>query len=259
MYTIGVVPYLNALPLFRTLETSGAARIVRSVPRRLAQQLADGECDVALIPVVEHFRGVGEKIISDAGIASSGDVRSVLLFSKVAPGEIESVALDLSSRTSVALTTILLRDAYKVQPIFVEHAPDMDAMLQTCDAALLIGDPALEARRQLFGNPANTIQIIDLGAAWTKLTSLPFVYAAWVTRRGLDLASERELLPLLNTARDEGKANLGEILSHNPNPTNLSIEEIRLYLTEAIEHTLTPQHFAGLEEFRRRCRAHGLV
>jgi chorismate dehydratase len=119
MIRLGVVPYLNALPLYHTLLASTQVQVVRAVPSQLAPQLARGECDVALIPIVEHFRGVGETVISDACIGSSQAVRSVLLFHRVPLQEITSVAVDTSSRTSVALLRIVLRRRLSVAPTFV--------------------------------------------------------------------------------------------------------------------------------------------
>src|SRR5437867_4161564 len=146
-FTLGVVPYLNALPLYRTAETGGAAKIVRAVPSRLAAFLDSGECDAALLPIVDHLRGAGTGLVSNACIgnkfAGSGAMRSVLLFTR-APlsqiSQIQSVAVDTNSHTSVALLRIILADAYKALPPFVEHAPDLNAMPRAHDAALLIGD-----------------------------------------------------------------------------------------------------------------------
>jgi chorismate dehydratase len=256
-FTLGVVPYLNALPLYRTLEMGGSVEVLRSVPAQLSQQLASAQCDVALIPIVEHFRGVGEGVISDSCIGSNGAVRSVLLFTRAPMRAISSVAVDTSSRTSVALLRVLLVDGYGVQPRFVEHPPDLEAMLAAHDAALLIGDNALEA---VENATRNAIGILDLGAIWTKkVAQKPFVYAAWVTRRGLDEERAQELGAVLNTARDEGLQRLSEIVATNPIPSRLSNAQIEDYLRHAVEFHLTPEHRAGMEEFRRRCEAHGLL
>ncbi|MDQ3814689.1 MAG: menaquinone biosynthesis protein [Armatimonadota bacterium] len=257
MFTLGVVPYLNALPLYRTLETSGAARLIRAVPSRLAPYLASGGCDVALIPIVDHFRGAGAAVISNACIGSNGPVRSVLLFSRVPVTEIKSVAIDTSSHTSVALLRVILGDGYHVQPAFVDHAPDLHAMLEQHDAALLIGDKALEATEE--ATRVGTA-IIDLGAAWTfKLTKKPFVYAAWVTRPGLSAEASEELAALLSWARDKGVAHLSELVKNSPVQTRLTPEQVEDYLSHAVDYYLTPAHRAGMEIFRLRCVKYGLV
>lgn len=251
MLTLGSVPYLNALPLYRTLETSGAAQIIRVVPAQLGVHLHNGECVAALLPIVDHFRDSQSKIISDACIGSEGAVRSVLLFSKVAPREIRSVAADTSSHTSVALLRVLLADAFDACPPFVGHAPDLEAMLAAHDAALLIGDKALEAAQRV---PPG-VTIYDLGAEWKKLTGLPFVFAAWIARE----AVPENLGVILSAARDDGEANLPQIVRENPIPTRLLPAQIEDYLRHAVTFHLDAAHRAGLEEFRARCAKHGLV
>lgn len=264
---LGVVPYLNALPLYHTLRAESASgvdatrpQIIRAVPSQLAPMLSRGDCDAALIPIIEHFRGAGERIVSDACIGSSGPVRSVLLFCNVAPRDIGRVAVDASSRTSVALLRLVLRDGYGIAPEFIEHVPDRRAMLQAADAALLIGDNALEAATESHSEIRdNKISILDLGEEWMKLTRRPFVYAAWVARRGLGEERARELAALLNTARDEGLNRLPEIARENAGSAPLSGVKIEEYLRQAIDYSLTSQHRAGLEGFRRRCVACGLL
>ncbi len=279
-FTLGVVPYLNALPLYRTLEVASEnpsvtalarrrsthvaghapVRVTRAVPSVLAPRLARGECDVALIPIVEHLRGVGEKIISRACIGSYGAVRSVLLFSRVAPQDISNVAVDSSSRTSVALLRIILSDAHNIAPAFIEHAPDWRVMLQLNHAALLIGDRALEATLENQNEiDSGRLHVLDLGEAWLRLTRLPFVYAAWVSRRGLESEREAELAVLLNAARDEGVRNVGQLACDNVIPTRLSSAQIEDYLRHAITYELSDEYRKGLEEFAKRCRAHGLI
>ena len=251
MFTIGTVPFLNALPLYRTLEKSGAATIIREVPSRLSGRLAAGECDVALIPVVDHFRGIGERLLSDACIGSTGSVRSVLLFARTPILDIASIAIDTSSHTSVALLRIVLGDGYGVRPNFVEHAPDLTAMLENHDAALLIGDKALEAT-PLARQRGH--EIFDLGSAWTAITKRSFVYAAWFGRAGLAEDQADELAALLTEARNAGTPIIPDLARDVPFPTRLTSEEITDYLTHAIEFHLTPGHRQGMEEFERRCR-----
>jgi chorismate dehydratase len=265
MFTIGVVPYLNALPLYHTLPNPDSSarvqtdqkRIVRAVPSQLAPMLSRGECDVALIPVVEHFRGVGAEIITNACIGSSGSVRSVLMLHRVPLHKIQNVAVDSSSRTSVALLQIILRDAYAINAQFVEHAPDWKTMLRAHEAALIIGDGALEAVEEMR-HEKSEIQILDLGAAWTQLTDLPFVYAAWVTKRDLNQSDKNELIRVLESSRDEGVKTIPQLARNNAT-NKLSGTLIESYFRDSIEYTMTPAHHAGLEEFHRRCETHGLL
>ncbi len=247
-FRLGVVPYLNALPLHWTLGQSRAVEIVRAVPSKLAGLLENGEFDAALLPVVDHLRGVGDGLLGDAIIGATGQVRSVLLFSRVPIEKIESIAADTSSHTSVALLKVLFDGFFGQIPPFFDHAPNLAAMLETHDAALLIGDPALEAAQ----NPGD-LMVWDLASAWRELTGLPFVFAAWTARNGLK--NRGELENLLNQARDEGVTRIAEIVAQNPLKTGLPPRVVESYLKDAIQFWLTGAHHDGLEEFRRRCAA----
>jgi chorismate dehydratase len=259
-FTLGVVSFVNSLPLYRTLEKEGTVHIVRAVPSQLEGLLSNGSVDAALLPVVDSFHHPEFCVVSDACIASDGDVRSVLMFTKVPPSQIRSVAADTSSHTSVALLKVLLADAYGVQPTFIEHAPDFSGMLQTYDAALLIGDPALEAVEHLKQKPNAEVTVYDLAAEWEELTGYPFVFAAWVARRDADAQRLEVLSTLLSSARDAGEKVIpqlaGEAALSKP---MLSVTLIQDYLSHAIQFHLSPARRAGMHEFERRVRAHGLA
>jgi chorismate dehydratase len=254
MATLGVVPYLNALPLYRPLETSGTS-ILRVVPAQLCTRLDNGECDAAIMPVFDYFRGVGESIISDACIGCDGPVRSVLMFHRGPVEQLKRVAVDSSSHSSVALLRVLLVDAYGVQPEFITHPPDLPAMLKQADAALLIGDKALEAALEY----SDELNVFDLGEEWKKLTGLPFVFAAWISRRGLPQNEAAELGRVLSLARDKGLQNLPQIVYDNPIETRLSPAQVEDYLRHAVSFYLTDDHRSAIEEFERRCQQYNLV
>jgi chorismate dehydratase len=253
MIRLGVVPYLNALPLYRVLEGRDDVRVVAAVPSQLAPMLARGECDVALIPVVEHLRGVGDGIISSSCIGCTGAVRSVLLFHRERIENIQTVALDTSSRTSVALTKVVLHDLFNIKPSYIEAPPQLDSMLQHHDAALLIGDNALVAAQEV----PTGIRVLDLGEAWHKLTGLSFVFAAWVSRHGLD--NTAELATLLDQAREVGVQQAAQIAAQAAPGSSLPVEVIHSYFTQAIEYSMTDSHRAGLEGFRVRCTKNKLL
>ena len=205
----------------------------------------DDEYDKWDVPVADHLRGIGDGILSDAIVGATREVRSVLLFSKVPIEKIASIALDTSSHSSVALIGIILRDFYGLQPDFVPHAPNLDEMLRVADAALLIGDPALEAAQ----NPTS-LHVFDLAALWHQLTGLSFVFAAWVAKK--DLLSHGEISEILSAARDEGERQIPEIVAANPLRTSLEDTVVADYLRNVIEYRLTAAHRAGLDEFARR-------
>ena len=250
---LGVVPYLNALPLYHTLRNLPDVQIVAAVPSQLAPMLDCGECDVALIPVVEHFRGVGDAIISQSCIGCTGNVRSVLLFHRMPIETVKSVALDTSSRSSVALTRVILSDLFGISPAYNNAAPDFQTMLRENDAALLIGDNALLAVQ----NVPPDVRVLDLGKAWQQLTGLPFVFAAWVSRRGLQESAE--LAALLDNARIAGVRQSDEIARIAAQTSRVPQDIIASYFREAIEYSMTAAHRLGLEEFRARCKKNGLL
>lgn len=247
-FKLGVVPYLNPLPLYFSLRNRPDIEIVADFPASLGARLENGEFDAALLPVADHIRGLGDGILGDAIVGATREVRSVLLFSKVEIEKIHSVALDTSSHSSVALIQILLRDFIKIQPIYQNHAPDLSAMLAQNDAALLIGDPALVA----FQNPG-PLYVYDLAALWHQSTGKSFVFAAWIARKGLKNRSELETL--LQNARDVGIKQIAEIIASNPIQTSLPNAVVESYLRDAIEYRMTESHRAGLDEFAERLRA----
>lgn len=250
-FTLGTVPYLNAIPLYAALEARAELRIVSAIPALLAPMLQCGECDAALIPVVEHLRGVGGEIISDAGVGADGPVRSVLLFHRAPIQTLHTVAVDASSRSSVALLRVILHDGYKVSPHFREAAPDLETMMSAHSAALLIGDPALEAVQNL----PNGVEVLDLAEAWKTLTGLPFVFAAWVTRRDLPIKARDELSQLFSQARDDGMQMLSRLARDERFSPTLSVDVKESYLRDAIKYHHDARFRRGLQEFSRRAEA----
>lgn len=182
---LGVVSFLNTRPLveaFRTGALSHDFELIYDVPSVCADKLHRGQTDVALIPAAEIGRGA-YVLVPEVGLASNGPVRSVLLLLGKEPEEVRTLALDVSSRTSVVLSQIVLARQFGCRPDVFVHPPDVDAMLARADAALLIGDPALELDVKRY-------RVLDLGEAWTQMTGLPFVYACWTGRPGAMGAGE---------------------------------------------------------------------
>ncbi|PQV64768.1 chorismate dehydratase [Abditibacterium utsteinense] len=247
-FKLGIVPYLNPLPLYFSLRNRSDIEITLDFPSNLGARLQNGEFDAALLPIADHIRGIGDGILGDGIVGATREVRSVLLLSRVDIQHIRSVALDTSSHSSVALTRVILRDFYGLQPQFSNHAPDLNAMLQRADAAVLIGDPALVA----FQNSGD-LRVYDLASLWHKWTKKSFVFAAWIARNGLK--NRAELADLLDNARDDGQNCIAEIIQTNPIRTSLSDSVVESYLTNAIEYRLTTAHRAGLNEFAARLHA----
>jgi chorismate dehydratase len=238
---IGAVNYLNTKPLICDLdELAPQAELVLDLPSRLADRLAAAELDVALIPIIEYFRSGSYTVVPDVSIATRGPVLSVTLFSRVPWADIKRVALDEGSRTSAALTQILLRRRYgvcaEVLPLPLDrHAEDADA-----DAVLLIGDRAMHACLPGFRHA------FDLGQEWFDWTGLPFVFAVWAVRPGVDLGGADRAL---QEAKRRGLARAGEIAAREAAHLGLDAGFCRRYLQNILCFELGQRELAGLHHY----------
>jgi chorismate dehydratase len=248
---VGAVNYLNTKPLIEGLGVLAPdIDLSLDLPSRLADQLADGALDVGLIPVVELFRAGTYSVIPDVAIASRGAVLSVTLFSRVPWPQIHSVALDEGSRTSAALTRILARKRYGINPQ-VETLPiDVPADDLTTDAVLLIGDKAMRAC--LPGFPF----AYDLGQEWADWTGLPFVYAVWAVRGGVDLGAAAAAF---GQAKQHGLGRAGVIAAREAPRLGLDAGFCRRYLTNVLHYDLGPREAAGLNRFHELAAELGLA
>jgi predicted solute-binding protein len=244
---LGVVSYLNVEPIIHGVKGDPRFQIVPAVPSRVAEMLHAGVVDLGVIPSVEYASG-DYAIVPGIGIASRGAVGSVCLFHSVPVEKIRRVALDTSSRTSVALCRLWLRSRLGTEPEYVAMPPPLEGMLAAADAALLIGDPALfhdgdEPR-------------IDLGEEWTRMTGLPFVYAFWAGRPG---AATAEQVGMLQDSLRGGLQALPSIAAayNGLGAGRAALSEA--YLRERIVYTLGEPETEGLLEFYRRALALGLV
>jgi chorismate dehydratase len=242
-FRVGAVNYLNTKPLIYGLDRlAPQIELVLDLPSRLADRLAAGELDVALIPSVEYFHGSGYTIISDACIACRGPVLSVKLFSRVPAAEIRSLALDEGSRTSAALVRILLHERYGLDPR-LETLPIGAAAADTdADAVLLIGDRAMRPQ------PGQFVEVWDLGDTWCRWAELPFVFAMWTARAGRDLSG---LDAALSEARDLGLRSLDEIARRESPALGMSAEDCLGYLRDNLYFYLGSREVRGLEHFYR--------
>lgn len=201
---LGAVGYLNARPLVYGLDSDPRFAVRYDLPSTCARLLHEGAIDLGLIPSIEYLRGPRPySIVPGPAVVSRGPVASVALYTRRDPRDIRTVAMDTSSRTSVALATVLLRRVFNAAPQAMDMAPALEAMLARADAALVIGDVAL-----LLDHDAAGVQKIDLGELWTKSTGLPFVYAFWA---GHPDALTPENAARLVRARDEGIVHIDEI------------------------------------------------
>jgi len=238
---VGAVNYLNTKPLICDLEQlAPQAELILEVPSRLADLLAEGELDIALIPVIEYFRSGCYCVVPNIAIASRGPVLSVTLFSRVPWTSIRRVALDAGSRTSAALTQILLRKRYGVSAEVVSLPLDCAAEDVEADAVLLIGDRAMRACLPGFQHA------FDLGQEWFDWTGLPFVYAVWAVRQGVDLCGVDEAL---YQAKKRGLDRVGVIAYAEAPRLGLDAGFCRRYLSNILHFDLGPREQAGLRRY----------
>jgi chorismate dehydratase len=212
--------------------------------------LAQGYADVALVPVIEYQRLPDLLVVPDVCVGARRAVRSVVLVTRSDDlREVQSVALDESSRTSAALVQILFREFLGRGVETTTARPDVVEMLGGRDAALLIGDPAMTFARE-------GLVVHDLATLWRERTGLGFVFAMWMAR-----APDAELARRVDfaAARDEGLAGLEEIVSEYSIELGLPRAELREYLTENIRFHLDEEMRAGLELFFRLAHKHGLT
>jgi chorismate dehydratase len=238
---IGAVNYLNTKPLIYELgDLLPRAEIILDIPSRLAEALSAGDLDVALIPVIEYFRGQRYRLVPDISIASQGAVLSVTLFSRVPWSQIRRVALDEGSRTSAALTRVLLARRLGAPADTIPLAMDAEPELPDVDAVLLIGDRAMRACLPGFDFA------FDLGQEWYQWTGLPFVFAVWAIHPGSDASGVPEAL---TEARRRGIASAGKIAHSEAARLGLDAGFCRRYLSNILDYNLGPRELAGLNRF----------
>ena len=240
---LGAVSYLNTRPLVYGLERHADRFVVRfDVPSRCSALLHENAVDLGLIPSIEYLQGDAYRIVPGVSIASDGPVASVAVFTKRPISEVRSMALDTSSRTSVALLKVLCAKWFEIRPMFVPMAPDLSGMLEACDAALVIGDNALFADHESMG-----LEKIDLGEEWSGMTRLPFVYAFWAGRPAVAGPAD---VAVLQQTRDQGLAAISAIARNEfPEGPPGHIATAETYLLEHIKYDLGDREVAGLTRF----------
>jgi chorismate dehydratase len=275
---ISIVEYLNTGPLVRGF-THGPLRgkyeLSFTVPSQCAEALRSGAADVAIIPAIEYQRIPDLVILPDLSIASKRSVRSLLLISKKPIQEVTRIALDRSSRSTQALTRILCEKFWHIKPEFFEAAPDLPAMLQQADAALLIGDPALRlaiasapnAQRGASGeltSPASaaglpgpgSFFIYDIVEKWRAMTSLPAVLAVWAARREVVTT---ELVQDFQDSLAFGLQYVDAIASEAAAEMKLPVGDLWRYLVENIDYRLDEENLRGLTRYYELAAELGLI
>jgi chorismate dehydratase len=248
---ISAISYLNTAPLMWDFEHADAGRhfeISYTLPSACARALAEGTADIGIIPVAAYTQIPGLQILPDVAIASRRAVRSILLVSQIPVELVRTVALDTSSMTSVALAKILFEKWLGGGRTFTPMEPDIEKMLDCCDAGLVIGDPALQVDRRRY-------HTLDLAEEWIRYTGKPFVFAFWAVRgdavREADPAMD--LAAVFRDSRDHGlmPESLDKISREWAPRVGLSEADVRAYLTENIHYQFDAGCLDGLRLFYR--------
>jgi chorismate dehydratase len=250
---IAASTYLNSAPLVWSFIHGSRQRhvhFVDAVPARCAALLSQGEVDAALVPVIEYQRIPDLMVVPDVCVGSKQEVRSVVLVSRKDDlNEIQSVALDQSSRTSATLVKIIFGEFVGHQPSWATYFPDLSRMLAENDAALIIGDPGMT-----FGREG--VRVWDMATLWHDYTGLGFVFAMWMCARSV---IERVQTIDFASARDEGLARIEEIIGAYERSLGLIRDEIRSYLEENISFHIDEKMLSGMELYFKLAHKHGLI
>ena len=255
---IAASSYLNAAPLWYSFlygEQKSRCTLVSDVaPIRCAQLLAERRADAALIPVIEYQRQSDLLIAPGACVASKTQVYSVVLASRVPLTEVRSVTLDTTSRTSAALVEIIFSHFYNLTPDYRTAPPRIREMLETSDAALIIGDPAMMIDRA-------GLHVYDLAEEWRRHTGLPFVFAFWAMRRdaahAFGATGERRVD--FRAARREGVAHAEELAALYSEQLGLAKSDLVSYLTKNIHYDLDNESLRGLKLYYELAHQCGLI
>ncbi|QPJ64465.1 MAG: menaquinone biosynthesis protein [Candidatus Nitrohelix vancouverensis] len=255
MTRLGIHDFLNAQPLLQPLREQAKAlnlSIHTAPPAQLADQLKAGELDLAMIPSIEYLRNADRyRLVPGPCIASKGRVDTVLLISKGPLDQIHSVAADQRSRTSIAALELLFGERFAPGWSLQAMQPDLNAMMQDCDAALIIGDPtfSLDIKAPLVAH--------DLSLEWQQRTRLPFVHAVFAVRNGVTLSYE--LLQALARAAQNSAATAERIANDYAVGDYKNPQRFQDYLTNKIRYILGEEEIQGMQTFRDLCAAANIL
>jgi chorismate dehydratase len=281
---VSIVEFLNTAPLvwgFTDGPLQGGYDLSFTVPSLCAEALRAGKADVAIIPSVEYQRMEGMVVLPEIAVAAQGEVRSILVLAKRPIEQAKRIALDTNSRSSVALTRLLSKGFWGINPEFIDSPPDPAAMLAQADAALVIGDPALRIRLKVDALSAkapdakgcgcdetvsrredqivpgvDTLFVYDVAEQWRQMTGKPCVLAIWVGRREL---MTPEVVADFLASKQYGLARIAEIAEAASLKLELPPRDLEIYLRDHIDFSLDAANLEGLELYFRECADAGLV
>jgi chorismate dehydratase len=260
---VAAIRFLNPAPLMWDFDHPPHAvplaeryDIESMMPAQCEERLANGTADLGLVPITAFAHGNNLRIVPGCAIASKGAIRSLLLVMRAAAGldRVRSIAADTSSRATLAYVQVMAHRFWKIPATFVQHPPDLDAMLAACDAALLIGDPALLALEDRAARQERTgeeLLYLDLGAEWHTLTGLPWISAVWGVREEAVRSSpvRDQLVRDLLASRDAGLAHIDNLADEWVMHIALPRATIHAYLSQNIHYLLDQECLEGLQRF----------
>jgi len=256
---VRAVSYLNTSPLVWGMlhgPQRGVHDLRFSLPSECADALREGAAEVGLVPVIELARQRDLVAVPGCAIACRGPVRSILLVSKKPMDEIESIAADAGSRSSVAMTQVLLERKHGVFPRILTREPDLDSMLEQADAALIIGDPALRIDPEMESWRGKPVHVFDMGGEWVETTGLPMVFAVWAAKAAV---ADPQIANVLQGSAAYGREQLEEIIAEESAARDLSPELVRDYLTNRIVFELGEREQRGMRTYLEAARDLGLA
>jgi len=251
---ISAISYLNTAPLMWDFEHEPLCAQLReqfdvtyTIPSACATALRDGTADIGIIPAAAYASIPSLVILPGVAIAAQNAVRSILLVSHKPLDQVKSVAMDTSSMTSVALCKVLMEKWLGGRREYSPMAPDLGKMLKECDAALLIGDPALLVDRSKYAT------VLDLAEEWRRYTGKPFVFAFWAVREDAVAGAGEvsELAEIFQRSRDHGlqPQSVQTIANEWAQRLGMSVADVISYLTENIHYSLDEACREGLRVF----------
>jgi chorismate dehydratase len=274
---ISIVQYLNTAPLvwgFTNGPLAGKYDLSFTVPSQCAEALSAGAADIAIIPAIEYQRIPNLVILPDLAIAARNCVRSLLIVAKKPIEQVRSIALDRSSRSTQALTRILAEEHWKIAPEFFETEPDLPAMLERADAAMLIGDPALRisiaiekkstvspggravCQAATLGITSEILHVYDVVGEWHRFSSLPAVMAVWAARPEVITP---EVLSDFAASRNFGMAQITAICLAAARELELPQQALESYLRHNIDFSLGEENRRGLERYFQEAAKLGVI
>jgi chorismate dehydratase len=260
---VAAIRFLNPAPLMwdfdhppRAVPLATRYDIESMMPAQCAERLANGTADLGLVPITAFARSQDLRMLPGCAIASKGAIRSLLLVFRAATGleNVRSIAADTSSRATLAYVQIMARGFWKISASFAPHPPDLDGMLAACDAALLIGDPALLALEERAARELRTgeeLLYMDLGAEWNRLTGLPWISAVWGVREEAICSRQQrdQLVSDVIGSRDAGLAHIDDLADEWAMHIEVPRATIHFYLSRNIHYILDDECLMGMRRF----------